>query len=60
LIGQVGSNKTARLHEIEAILDQSGTPNAIVDLDWLAWTTPAPTSTATVHELLVANLAAVW
>lgn len=60
VIGPVGSGKTTTLHEIEAILDQAGTPNAIVDLDWLAWATPAPTSTATVHELLVANLAAVW
>ena len=60
VIGPVGSGKTTTLHEIEAILDQAGTPNAIVDLDWLAWATPSPTSTATVHDLLVTNLAAVW
>ncbi len=60
IIGPVGSGKTTTLHEIEAMLDQAGTPNAIVDLDWLAWATPAASSTTTVHDLLVANLAAVW
>jgi len=60
IIGPVGSGKTTTLHEIEAMLDQAGTPNAIVDLDWLAWATPAPASTTTVHDLLIANLAAVW
>ena len=60
IIGPVGSGKTTTLHEIEAMLDQAGTPNAIVDLDWLAWATPAPSSTTSVHDLLVANLAAVW
>lgn len=60
LIGPVGSGKTTTLHEIESILNQAGTPNAIVDLDWLAWATPAPSSAATVHDLLVANLTAVW
>jgi adenylylsulfate kinase len=60
IIGPVGCGKTTTLHEIEAILDQAGTPNAIVDLDWLAWATPASTSASTVHDLLVANLAAVW
>jgi len=60
IIGPVGSGKTTTLHEIEAMLDQAGTPNAIVDLDWLAWATPAASSTASVHDLMVANLAAVW
>ncbi|MSO47080.1 MAG: hypothetical protein EXQ67_03200 [Thermoleophilia bacterium] len=60
LIGPVCSGKTTTLHEIGALLDRAGTPNAIVDLDWLAWATPATTSAASVHDLLVANLAAVW
>jgi len=60
LIGPVGSGKTTTLHEIEAILDGRGTPNAIIDLDWLAWATPPADSGVSNHELLVRNLADVW
>ena len=57
LVGPVGSGKTTTLHEIEALLDEQGVPNAIVDLDWLAWATP---QRGTAHDLLVRNLADVW
>ena len=60
LIGPVGSGKTTTLHEVEAILAAQETPNAIVDLDWLAWATPPESSGVSHHELLVRNLADVW
>ena len=60
LIGPVGSGKTTTLHELEAMLDARGLPNAIIDLDWLAWATPAAESGQSVHDLLVRNLTAVW
>lgn len=60
LIGPVGSGKTTTLHEIEAILDGRGTPNAIIDLDWLAWASPPVDSGVSNHDLLVRNLADVW
>jgi energy-coupling factor transporter ATP-binding protein EcfA2 len=60
LIGPVGSGKTTTLHELEAILAARDLPNAIVDLDWLAWATPPACSGVSHHELLVRNLADVW
>ena len=57
ITGPVGVGKTTTLHEIEAALDAARTPNAIIDLDWLAWATPTRCST---HELMVRNLADVW
>ena len=60
LIGPVGSGKTATLHELEAMLAARDLPNAIVDLDWLAWATPPACSGVSHHELLVRNLADVW
>jgi DNA polymerase III delta prime subunit len=60
LIGPVGSGKTTTLHELEAMLAARDLPNAIVDLDWLAWATPPACSGVSHHELLVRNLADVW
>ncbi len=60
LIGPVGVGRTTTLHELEMLLDARGTPNAIVDLDWLARATPAAASGRTVHDLMVTNLAVVW
>lgn len=60
LIGPVGSGKTTTLHELEAMLDERGAPNAIIDLDWLAWATLPAGSGVSHHELLVRNLAGVW
>lgn len=54
ITGPVGVGKTTTLHEIEAVLD---VPNAILDLDWLAWARPAH---GTAHDLMLRNLAAVW
>lgn len=60
LTGPVGVGKTTTLHEIEALLGARGIPNAIVDLDWLAWASPDPASGTSVHDILLANAAAVW
>lgn len=60
LIGPVGSGKTTTLHELEAMLAARDLPNAIVDLDWLAWATPPACSGVSHHELLMRNLADVW
>ena len=57
ITGPVGVGKTTTLHELEAVLDGARVPNAIIDLDWLAWATPAQGS---VHDLMLRNLADVW
>ena len=54
ITGPVGVGKTTTLHEIEAVLE---VPNAILDLDWLAWARPAR---GTAHDLMLRNLADVW
>jgi hypothetical protein len=56
----VGSGKTKLLLEIGEELEARDTPHALVDLDWLAWVRPARGARLTVHEILVANLAAAW
>jgi GTPase SAR1 family protein len=58
LVGTVGSGKTTVLLELGRHLSVDGEPHALVDLDWLAWVDPSPTSELSVHEILVANLAA--
>ena len=57
ITGPVGVGKTTTLHEIEAVLDAAAVPNAIIDLDWLAWATPTRCSS---HDLMIRNLADVW
>jgi GTPase SAR1 family protein len=59
LVGTVGSGKTTVLLSLGHRLSESGEPYALVDLDWLAWVEPPPASELGVHEILVANLAAV-
>ena len=54
ITGPIGAGKTTTLHEIEAVLD---VPNAILDLDWLAWASPVR---GTAHDLMLRNLADVW
>jgi hypothetical protein len=58
LVGTVGSGKTTVLLELGHCLAERGEPYALVDLDWLAWVDPSPTSELSVHEILVANLGA--
>ena len=59
LVGRVGTGKTTVLLAVGDILGERGTPYALLDLDWLAWASPAPGSGASVSSLLVANLVAV-
>jgi ribose 1,5-bisphosphokinase PhnN len=59
LVGPVGSGKTTVLLEVGKVLDHQGAPNALIDLDWLAWVSPSPASGASVGDILAANLAAV-
>jgi hypothetical protein len=59
LTGGVGTGKTAVLLALGELLEERGEPYALLDLDWLAWLRPAP-GTLSVHEVLVANLAAAW
>jgi adenylylsulfate kinase len=58
LVGTVGSGKTTVLLALGDHLSERGEPHALVDLDWLAWVAPSPTSELGVQEILVANLAA--
>jgi adenylylsulfate kinase len=58
LVGTVGSGKTTVLLALGDHLSKFGEPHALVDLDWLAWVAPSPTSELGVHEILIANLAA--
>lgn len=60
LSGPVGSGKTTLTIEIGEILERSGVPYALVDLDWLAWLQPAVDATVTVQDVLVRNLRGVW
>jgi type II secretory pathway predicted ATPase ExeA len=59
LTGGVGSGKTTVLLALGELLEERDEPYALVDLDWLAWLRPAY-GTLTVHDALVANLAATW
>jgi GTPase SAR1 family protein len=58
LVGTMGSGKTTVMLELGRLLGERGEPYALVDLDWLAWVEPPPSSALGVHDVLVANLAA--
>jgi adenylylsulfate kinase len=60
LTGTVGSGKTSVAVEIGELLEGGEASYALVDLDWVAWLRPAPTSVATVHSVLVENLGLIW
>jgi adenylylsulfate kinase len=59
LTGTIGSGKTVVAAEIGTLLEERGTPVAVLDLDWLAWAHLGPTFTG-LDELLIQNLRAVW
>jgi hypothetical protein len=56
----VGSGKTSLAIEIGELLEGGEASYALVDLDWVAWLRPAPTSVATIHSVLVENLGSMW
>lgn len=58
--GAVGVGKTSVAVAVASVLEASGRPYAVIDLDWLAWFRPADGSEVTVQEMLSANLRAVW
>lgn len=55
--GTVGVGKSATAAAAGEILAEHGTPHAVIDLDWLGWTYPAPPGG--YAALIAANLAAV-
>lgn len=59
LIGGLGVGKSALAREAFALLAERGEPAAVVDLDHLAWASPACESGVTVESLMAANLRAV-
>jgi hypothetical protein len=59
LTGGLGVGKSAVAFETHAVLAEFGLPNAVLDLDFLAWATPDPASGATVDSLLESNLRAL-
>jgi adenylylsulfate kinase len=54
--GTIGSGKTAVATEMGEILEESGIPCAIVDLDWLGW---VHLGRHPIDELIASNLAAM-
>jgi len=59
LTGTVGSGKTAVATEMGVLLEASGVPSVVVDLDWLGWV-HLPEGSRTPDELIAQNLAAIW
>jgi hypothetical protein len=57
LTGTMGSGKTAVTIAIGELLEQ---PYALVDLDWLGWVEPAPSSRLTQRSVLAENLRLIW
>jgi hypothetical protein len=59
ITGVYGSGKSSVAAEIACLLEQHGTPYALLDLDYLSWTGPDTGDRAAELELLRQNLAAV-
>jgi gluconate kinase len=58
--GTVGSGKTTVADEIAVLLHEQALPHALLDLDWLCQTYPAPEHDLYRDELMLKNLAAIW
>jgi adenylylsulfate kinase len=59
ITGPVGVGKTTVAEAIGDQLSKTGTPHAVVDLDWLSKCWPAPSSDPFHFELQLRNLRAV-
>jgi hypothetical protein len=59
LTGGLGVGKSVVAIEAHALLSEHGIPNAVLDLDWLAWAEVDPASGMSLDEVLDANLAAL-
>lgn len=58
--GTAGSGKTAVAKEIGELLRLAAVPHAVIDLDELGRVRPAVPDGSFNHDLIAANLAAVW
>jgi hypothetical protein len=56
----MGSGKTAVTIAIGELLELREQPYALVDLDWLGWVDPAPSSRLTQRSVLAENLRLIW
>jgi hypothetical protein len=59
ITGVYGSGKSSVAAEIAYLLDQQGTPFALLDLDYLSWAGPDTGDRAAEIDLLSQNLAAI-
>jgi adenylylsulfate kinase len=60
LTGTMGSGKTVVTIAIGELLERRGQPYALIDLDWLGWVEPAPSSGLSQRAVLAENLRLVW
>jgi adenylylsulfate kinase len=60
LTGTMGSGKTVVTIAIGELLQARGQAYALVDLDWLGWVDPAPSSRLTQRAVLAENLRLIW
>jgi adenylylsulfate kinase len=60
LTGPVGVGKTAVASALSGLLEQTGIPHALIDMDWLRWCYPTPSDDPFHMALGLRNLAMVW
>src|SRR3954447_3830871 len=60
ITGPVGVGKTSVASAIAELLDQTGVPHALVDMDMLRWCHPSPSEDPFHMALGLRNLAVVW
>jgi adenylylsulfate kinase len=60
ITGPVGVGKTAVASALSILLEQTGVPHALIDMDWLRWCYPTPSGDPFHMALGLRNLAAVW
>jgi adenylylsulfate kinase len=60
ITGPVGVGKTAVAGALSVLLEQTGIPHALIDMDWLRWCDPVPSDDPFHMALGLQNLAAIW